>query len=557
MRDRSRRVRAEQAARTSDARYRLIVDLAHEGIWSIDADAVTTFANRRMAEMLGCGVEDLLGSSPFDLMDDEGHALLGSAFCADATSGAAQLETKLLRTDGTELWIHATASPQLGPGGEYLGLTVLVTDVTEARRTRLALEQSEARNRSLVEHSDDIITVLDADGTWRYSSPAGTRQLGYAAGFDPPGGILSLVHPDDLPRAAEALVAIRDGALGRDEQVLLRVRAIDGRYRFFETVGQNLLDDPSVGGIVLNSRDVTDRVLAEEATRRHDLQSMRLSSLREREQLERELEITRRLGSLGRLAGGVAHDFNSTVGLVKLYLDSLTDKLQPSSELHDDAMSIREAIDHAGRLARQLLSSAREDRVEVLDPDELIPRITELVQPLLGDGVTVVHRMGAVPTRIVMSRVRFEQVIVNLALNARDALPDGGVITVSVEPFADGPGGARPDAGTGVGSGDYVRVTIADDGTGMTPEVAARAFEPFFTTRTERRGTGLGLAVVHGIVTDTGGSVTIDTEVGRGTTVVLALPAHPRGARSAAEAPTAAEACTADEVPGDADRFEA
>ena len=186
--------------------------------------------------------------------------------------------------------------------------------------------------------------------------------------------------------------------------------------------------------------------------------------------------------------------------------------------------------------------------MEILDPDQLVPETFDLVRPLLT-GVEMIHVAGKSRSRIAIPRVRFEQVIVNLLLNARDAMPGGGTVTVAVEPLVVDASAARLE----ISAGYYVQIRISDAGTGMTPEVVARAFEPFFSTRTERRGTGLGLAVVHGIVTEIGGAVTIDSEPGRGTTVTVVLPARPGVVGSAA--PPA----TGDETTGDADRdgFEA
>ncbi len=236
------------------------VELATEGIWSIDSDSQTTFVNRAMAEMLGYAEHEMLGRSLFDFMDDEGRAIAQRNVARRREGIAEQHDFRFIAKDGRVVYATLNTRPEEGPNGEYLGATAAVTDVT-ARR------ESEARFAALFEHSADIITVLGPDGGWRYSSPAGTRLLGYQPGINPDGGIFSLVHPDDVADAVSAFGAAVAGTRDPDEALVLRVRAADGSWHLLETVATNLVDDPGVAGIVLNSRDVTDRVQAEDALR--------------------------------------------------------------------------------------------------------------------------------------------------------------------------------------------------------------------------------------------------------------------------------------------------
>jgi diguanylate cyclase (GGDEF)-like protein/PAS domain S-box-containing protein len=247
---------------TVDAEHLMqaIAELGTEGVWSIDAAAKTTFVNRAMAEMLGYTEHEMLGRSLFDFMDDEGRAIAQRNVARRREGIAERHDFRFVHRDGHAVFATLNTQPAEGPNGEYLGAIATVTDMTARRET-------DARFAALFEYSTDIITVLGPDGSWRYSSPAGTRLLGYEPGIDPEGGVFSLVHPDDVAGAIAAFADAASGTRDRDEVNMLRIRAADGSWRMFETVATNLVDDPAVGGIVLNSRDVTDRVRAEEALR--------------------------------------------------------------------------------------------------------------------------------------------------------------------------------------------------------------------------------------------------------------------------------------------------
>jgi diguanylate cyclase (GGDEF)-like protein/PAS domain S-box-containing protein len=247
---------------TADAEHlmRAIVELGSEGVWSIDAAAKTTFVNRAMAEMLGYAEHEMLGRSLFDFMDDEGRAIAQRNVARRREGIAERHDFRFVHRDGHAVFATLNTQPDEGPNGEYLGAIATVTDVTARRET-------DARFAALFEYSTDIITVLGPDGSWRYSSPAGTRLLGYEPGINPEGGVFSLIHPDDVAGAVAGFADAASGARDRDELIMLRVRAADGSWRMFETVATNLVNDPAVGGIVLNSRDVTDRVQVEEALR--------------------------------------------------------------------------------------------------------------------------------------------------------------------------------------------------------------------------------------------------------------------------------------------------
>jgi diguanylate cyclase (GGDEF)-like protein/PAS domain S-box-containing protein len=265
MRDISDRDRADRLLAETEANYRRIVETAEEGVWSFDARIRTTFVNRRMAEMLGTTPEAMVGRSVFDYMDDDTKVMANELLERGAGDMAPQRnEIKFTHADGHDVWTRCSASPIIGVGGDFEGVVNLVTDITEPREVAEQLRYNEARLTTLFEVSSDIMAILEPNGHW-HASPAGTRILGYPIGFDPAGGILELVHPDDIELAGVALAEVLDGTRGKHEPVRLRLRHIDGHYLWFDCTAENQIDNPTVRGLIIIARDVTEQKTAEDA----------------------------------------------------------------------------------------------------------------------------------------------------------------------------------------------------------------------------------------------------------------------------------------------------
>ncbi len=265
MRDIADRDRVDRLLAETEAMYRRIVETAEEGVWTTNAKLQTTFVNRRMAEMLGHRPEDMIGRSCFDYMDDATREQVIEAVTMALKDPRPQcLEVKLRHADGHAVWTRCSATPIPGPDGDFEGVVSLVTDITEQREIEEQLRYNEARLTTLFEVSSDIMAILEPDGTW-HASPAGTRILGYPIGWDPEGGILSLVHPDDVETAGVALSEVLDGTRPKYEPIRVRLRHIDGHYLWFDCTAENQIDNPTVRGLIIIARDVTDQKLAEDA----------------------------------------------------------------------------------------------------------------------------------------------------------------------------------------------------------------------------------------------------------------------------------------------------
>src|SRR4029077_5474459 len=330
--------------------------------------------------------------------------------------------------------------------------------------------------RRLIEQAQDIIAVLDAAGTIRYASPSVFRLLGYAP-EDLIGLLLvEMVHPDDV---VPTLRVFSEGVATGQGGLLLELRVLhkDGAYRMLEAVGRHLLDDPLVQGVVINARDVT-----------------------ERKSLERQVLQAQKMEAVGRLAGGVAHDFNNVLTAILGYTGLLLDGLPTLSPLRPDLEEIRKAAERAAGLTRQLLAFSRKQVLEmrVLDLNQLVVDMDRLLGRLLGEDIDVVTNLDPTLGAVRVDLSQLEQVVVNLAVNARDAMPHGGRLMIETRNAELDDSYAREHAP--VQPGRYVMLALSDTGTGMPPETMSHVCEPFFTTKEAGKGTGLGLSTVYGIV---------------------------------------------------------
>ena len=399
---------------------------------------------------------------------------------------------------GRDYLVHV--EPFLDAHGAAEGCIGVALDLTERQDAARALRESEARFRTLIENSLDVTLVLEADATVRYASPSAERVLGFPPDELVGRSAFELVHTDDAPALAE-IFRLGSGAPGATRTTTYRALHRDGSWRLTEAVGLNMLADPAVRGMVITSRDITVR-----------------------RSLEERLNQAERLEAIGQLAGGIAHDFNNVLLVIRGYASVLRGELADPQQVAD-VDEITKAADRAANLTRQLLVFGRR---QVLQPRLLsIPAVVSDLESLLRSAVSEDIELGLAldgdaPT-VVADPTQIEQVLVNLVVNSRDAMPEGGAITV-------GASGAElletDDTATPpLVPGTYATLSVADTGTGIPEDVVPHMFEPFFTTKEEGVGTGLGLSTVYGIVTQSGGSIAVDTAPGAGTAITVYLPA--------------------------------
>jgi PAS domain S-box-containing protein len=386
----------------------------------------------------------------------------------------------------------------------------------ELARSADALRVSEEKYRLLVEHQTDLVVKVDVAGRFLFVSPSYCRTFGKTEAELLGRTFLPLVHEDDREATARAMEALfRPPHTAYMEQ---RALTVDG-WRWLAWADTGILDAAGrVVAILGVGRDVTDRRQAEE-------------QLRQSEKLE----------AIGRLAGGVAHDFNNQLTAILSGADALRGAGRRDAEVAEAAAAIRDAALRSAGLTRQLLTFARKQppRRADLDVDALVSDVAALLRRSIDKRIAVEVRLGARP-HATGDPDRVHAAVLNLALNARDAMPQGGTLTLTTGAVGLD---AHAAGALAVAPGRYVRIAVRDTGVGMTPEVRARIFEPFFTTKAAGHGTGLGLAEVYGTVRAHGGGVAVESALGRGSVFSLYLPET--SAADAAEQPARSDGARA------------
>ena len=460
------------------------------------SDARDHLATRRFdALLLDLKVPDSDGLQTVEAM----HRLAGGVAIIVLTSSAGEQLAVLAMQHGAQDYLlkHEIDGPSLARAVRY---------ARERAAVHQAMRDSEARFRALVEHGYDVITVVDERGRVLFDSRSLVRVTGFAPEERLGHHLEEYLHQDDVANIRERFAYCLDHP---DELLHVEYRFLhkDGSWRWGEAIGVNRLDDPAVRGIVVNHRDITPRKQAEEALHRS----------------EEQLRQAQKMEAVGRLAGGIAHDFNNVLTAIFGYADLLLDQFSPGDERRRDVLEIRRSAERAAALTRQLLAFSRKQVMQprTIDLNTVIRSLENLLARLVGEDIQVVLALSPalVPVRADPGQV--EQVLMNLAANARDAMPEGGRLSITTSNARiEQVDAERPD----LQPGTYALMSVSDDGTGVSGDIREHIFEPFFTTKDVGKGTGLGLATVYGIVKQSGGSIYLQNSEGQGTTFAVYLP---------------------------------
>jgi PAS domain S-box-containing protein len=520
---------SERALKESEERFRRIANSAPVMMWVTRLDRVRDFVNECYVEFTGLSIEEarVLDWRTVIHPDDVGR-IVAESVAGEASRQPFTLEGRYLRADGEYRWLRSVSQPRFGPDGELVGFIGVATDITLAKQAELDLkgqvaEQtrelalSEARFRAVFDTVLEVLVLMEPDGTvvelnrkeapWRAVNP---REAVGRKIWDAP---TLQMYPHHIALMKKAVKHAASGKLFNAEVRMERAAAPTA----YLDVSVQPVHGP--GGAVIyllfEARDITELKTAQE-----------------------QLRQSQKMEALGQLTGGIAHDFNNLLTVVVGGLDIIT-KRAPDPKVKRYAENALAAAERGARLTGQLLAFSRVQRLEVRPTfvAPLIQNMRPLLRNVLGPGITKEFDLDESMMPVMADPTQLEVALLNLAINARDAMPDGGVLkfaTRIVEVEQD------PE----LDSGQFVELTISDTGSGMPEEVAARAFEPFFTTKEVGKGTGLGLSMVYGMARQSGGSARIESKVAEGTAVKLYFRAADMDAVIDADAPAAADAAS-------------
>jgi two-component system cell cycle sensor histidine kinase/response regulator CckA len=495
---RSRRL-AEADAEKSHRVLEAVVEGTSDDIFVKDLHGRLVVVNASAAETLGRPREELIGRTLREILPP------------DVATTIEENDRLILERGEVETFeehvgariVLATKGPYRARDGTLLGTFGIAHDITRRKEQEQALAQSEERLR-LAQQGAQMgtwdVDLVHHGATWS----EGLRMI-LGVGPDHPAGseeFLAFVHPDDRERAASHIAAAFERGVGFEHECRI-VRQCDGELRWLLARSSMIRD---AGGALVRmlgvAVDITERKRAEDEL---------IHSESERAELELRLSHAVKLEAVGQLAGGIAHDFNNLLVAIRGYSEVALGRLARGDDVSGDLREVLAASDRAAALTGQLLAFGRRQVMapQALDLNVVVRETTGLLRRLLGDNVELVTTLTDAPVVVNADRGQLEQVITNLAVNGRDAMPRGGVLTIRV-----------------AAEGRSAILSVTDEGVGIDALTAAHIFEPFFTTKGEA-GTGLGLATVHGVVAQSGGQIRVDSEPGHGATFTISLPLQP------------------------------
>jgi PAS domain S-box-containing protein len=507
VRDVSDRKRDEEILLESEERFLNAFENAPIGMALVALDGSWLQVNRSICEIVGYTHDELLGGATFQDITHSDDLEADLEYVRRMIAGEIetyQMEKRYLHKLGHIVWVLLSVSLVRSGDGSPLYFISQIQDITERKRAHEALERSKAQLAEAQEIAQLASWERAGDGSITWSN-----EVYRTFGLDPDAGppteleLMEYVHPDDR----ESVLAAMQQARASLEPLSIEFRIIrsDGDIRWIQSRGKTVLVDGQE----------MRRVTAQDITERKEAEA-------ERDRLREDLHHAQKLEAVGRLAGGVAHDFNNMLTAIKGYSELLVGALDRDDPLRSHAAQIRRAAEQASALPRQLLAFSRKQTLEpeLVDLGEVVRNTTDLLRRLISETISL-HTDVADHVLACVDASQLEQVLINLALNARDAMPDGGTLTIATETVEVATAVA---AEHDVEPGPYSVITVIDTGHGMDAETKDRVFEPFFTTKAVGQGSGLGLASVYGTVSQSGGFIRLDSRPGEGARFEIFLP---------------------------------
>jgi PAS domain S-box-containing protein len=529
---------------TSEASFRSIYEHASTGIAISDPQTRLAHCNPAFARILGYDEEELVGKSFASLIypEDRESNMAKMAQLIAGEIDALDIVNRYVRKSGEPVWVHKYLSMIFDTADVPTGVLALVTDLTQNKQDALALNESEERFRALAATIPALIFVADGSGANTYSNPQFSAYSGLDFGTLLGDGWLRAIHPEDRERAAQTWEA--SWRTHQPYQAEYRFRGANGDYRWFLVRGNPVQDERgNTIEWIGTCTDIEDAVEMRDALAKSRSELERVNSELEAKVAARTIELTRanrslraevkrreatqaalvqsqKLEALGQLTSGIAHDFNNILAVITGGLALIESRIDDQS-LKDLAQHCKDASFRGAKLVKQMLAFARQEVLApvAIDLSILSAEITALITQAIP-GIDVSFDFPPELPKVKADPVLLESALLNLSVNARDAMPTGGKLSISA---AVSPVGARSRP-VELSKKEAIAITVRDTGKGIPPEIVQRVTEPFFTTKGIGEGTGLGLAMVHGFVTQSGGAMQIESRPNGGTSVTLYLP---------------------------------
>ena len=485
--------------------YRLLADLVDHipvGICLLAENGQFQFVNRMLAEWLDHSPQDLVGEgAKFDDFVLSGLSVESGNAASDADGDSAEIRLKGRR--GNEFPVQISQTMAYDAEGGVVGLRSIVRDISGEHELEETLRRAEEGFRRFFDYAPVGIVMVDSDGLIVETNAAFQSMVGINPNVERMPTLSKLIVESDRNKLQAEFDHLR---AGETPLVPLEVR----------------LDGPAMKIVQMYARKTGDVVALES-----DL-IVYIVDTTEQKNLEAQFTQSQKMQAVGQLAGGIAHDFNNLLTAIIGYSDLLLQRHSVADQSFGDIMQIKQNANRAANLVRQLLAFSRRQTLQpkVLVLSDVLAELSNLLRRLLGENIELKLVLGRDVGLVKVDQGQFEQVIINLAVNARDAMPEGGTLTIKTRNSVVG-----PDTHTGQESlppGDYVLVEVIDEGIGIPDEILDKIFEPFFTTKEVGAGVGLGLSTVYGILKQTGGAVVPASEPGKGTTFRIYLPCHVR-----------------------------
>ncbi len=492
--------RIQEDLHKSELLFRHIVETANEGIWMLDPQGIVTYANPRIAEMLGLSLPEVVGRSVLDFVDPACASELQASIENREKGNAEQREICYRRKDGSLLYVLCNTRPEFTSDGRFAGSLSMLTDITDRKQFEEELRDSEQKFHTLASGSSVGITTTDENGDCTYISQRWCDLTGTPPEKWIGKGWVDMVHPEDRERLVTEWY-----------QVALTSGEHHAEFRFLNDRGKTIWVHVSS----VARRSSTGKLLGWVGV---------ITDISEFKQVESQLLQAQKMEAVGRLAGGVAHDFNNVLTIIAGYSSLIVAAADPNDLVHRQAAEIKKASDRAAALTHQLLAFGRKQILQprLFDLNAVVKDTVGMLRRMINEDIEVRCLIKSGDIQIKADLSQMEQIVMNLVVNARDSMPMGGKLTIETDVvFLDE---AYSREHLPVLPGAYARLAVTDTGTGIAPENLDHIFEPFFTTKEKDKGTGLGLATVYGIVQQSGGTIQVYSEPGHGTTFKIYLP---------------------------------